>query len=129
MLATYEQYMKHHKQTRTHKFFTVGSILGSLEEVKVNGLIDELLEFKNKHEDKDLVIRLWSDDDSYQSTGEIYNDIGYYDLEPIEEYNTRCRDLYNRYVEFYNRAEQNDKEYEIKQLEERLAELRGDFCK
>jgi|LakMenE18May11ns_1017448.scaffolds.fasta_scaffold9959694_160 hypothetical protein len=126
MLATYDQYMKIHKQTRTHKFFTVGSILGNLEEVKINGLIDELLEFKNKHEDKDLVIRLWSDDDSYNiSTGEIANDIGYYDLEPIDEYNTRCRNLYDNYVRFYNSDSMRDKRNkEIQELEEKLAKLK-----
>lgn len=126
MLATYEQYMKHHKQTRTHKFFTVGSIIGNLEEVKINGLIDELLEFKNKHEDKDLVIRLWLDDDSYNiSTGEIANDIGYYDLEPIEEYNARCKNLYDNYVRFYNSAIKKDKRNkEIQELEEKLAKLK-----
>jgi predicted ribosome quality control (RQC) complex YloA/Tae2 family protein len=129
MLATYEQYMKHHKQTRTTKFIEVGSNSVDMSEVRVDGLVKWLTEFQEKHTGKDLILRTWSDDDSYQSTGEIYNDIGYYDLEPIEEYNTRCRELYNRYVEFYNRTEESDKEKEIKQLEERLAELRGDFCK
>jgi hypothetical protein len=125
MVPSYEQYMKHHKQTRIAKFIEVGSNSVDMSEVRVDALVEWLTEFQQKHTGKDLILRTWSDDDSYQSTGEIFNDIGYYDLEPIEEYNNRCGELYKRYVEFYNRSQESDREKEIKQLEQRLAELRG----
>jgi len=126
-MVNYEQYMKIHKQTRITKFIELGSNSVDMSEVRVDGLVKWLTEFQEKHTGKDLILRTWSDDDSYQSTGKIYNDIGYYSLEPIDEYNSRCRDLYDRYVQFYNSSIERDKRnLEIKELEERLAVLKSE---
>jgi hypothetical protein len=128
-LVSFQEYMKQHPQTRGSQFIEVGSLGVSIEEINVSVLLSLLKTHQKTNEGKELILRCWSNDDHYAATGEIHNDIGYYQQEPIEEYTKRCKEMYNRYVEFFNYVADEDKrdiDKEIKELEERLAMLKGD---
>ena len=122
-MKTLEQYASIY--SRKSIFHKVSAIAESLDEMEVDYLISELQDIQAGHENYDLVLRAVDEDDERG-----YFVVGYYELEPIEQFESRIKTSYENYV--YIETQQIKKQLppaerkalEIKELEERLAQLK-----
>lgn len=119
-VINYQQYNRLKRFTKLARFIQVEDI-GLFDSCTVTGLIDELLKMKIQNIGKKLILNTRVE---YDDTVVAY--VGYYEEESDEEFETRKRKAYDNYVEFFNSTTEREKRFEeIRQLEERIEELRS----
>ena len=119
-VINYQQYNKQKRFTKQTRFIAVEDI-GLFDSCTVTGLIDELLKMKIQNIGKKLILNTRVE---YDDTVVAY--VGYYEEESDEEFETRKHKAYDNYVEFFNSNTEREKRFEeIRQLEERIEELRS----
>lgn len=119
-VINYQQYNKQKRFTKQTRFIEVEDI-GLFDSCTVTGLIDELLKMKIQNIGKKLILNTRVE---YDDTVVAY--VGYYEEESDEEFETRKRKAYDNYVKFFNSTTEGEKRFEeIRQLEERIEELRS----
>lgn len=123
-MKTFEEYALTY--TRQTVFYKVTDLSETLDEIDVSYLIDELQTIQAENIGHELVLRTDTDYDN-----SIVNvAVGYYDQEPIQEFETRLKRAYDTYVygetvrmkRMMTPAER--KAFEIKELEDKLAKLK-----
>ena len=119
-VINYQQYNRLKRFTKLARFIEVEGI-GLFDSCTVTGLIDELLKMKIQNIGKKLILN------TRVEYGDIVMaDVGYYEQESDEEFETRKRQAYDNYVEFFNSTTKKEQIFEeIRQLEERIEELRS----
>lgn len=119
-VINYQQYNRLKRFTKLARFIEVEDI-GLFDSCTVTGLIDELLKMKIQNIGKKLILN------TRVEYGDIVMaDVGYYEQESDEEFETRKRQAYDNYVKFFNSNTEREKRFEeIRQLEERIEELRS----
>ena len=116
----YQQFIKQKRFTKLARFIQVEDI-GLFDSCNVTGLIDVLNRIKARNVDKKLILNTRVE---YDDT--VLADVGYYEQESDEEFETRKRQAYDNYVEFFNRTTKKEQIFEeIRELEYRIEELRS----
>jgi uncharacterized Ntn-hydrolase superfamily protein len=122
--------LEEHALTHTRKtlFYTIDDhdLSETFDELEVDYLISELQTIQEQHKEHKLVLRTDTVDDS----NTVMVTVGYYDLEPMQQFETRVKSSYDTYV--YCETSRlkarmtpaERKAFEIKELEERLAQLK-----
>ena len=123
-MKTFEEYALTY--TRPTLYYTVTDLSETLDEVEVDYLIAELQTIQSENIGHTLVLRTETD---YTIT------VGYYDQEPMKEFETRLKRAYKNYV--YGETQtmkakmthEELKAFEIKELEDELALLKDKLAK
>lgn len=119
-MKTFEEYAS--TFTRKTLFYVVGKpyefLTVDTEEVDVDCLIGVLQAIQTQHKERNLIL---STDDGM---------VGYYDQEPMKEFETRLKRAYENYVYGETQTmkakmtQEELKAFEIKELEDKLAKLK-----
>ena len=118
-VINYQQYNKLKPITKIARFIEVEDI-GLFDSCNVTGLIDVLNRIKARNVDKKLILNTRVEYDV------VMANVGYYEEESDEEFETRKRQAYDNYVEFFNRTTKKEQIFEeIRELEDRIEELRS----
>ncbi len=120
-VINYQQYNRLKRFTKLERFIQVEDI-GLFDSCNVTRLIDVLNRIQERNVDKKLILntRVVYDDT-------VLVDVGYYEQESDEEFETRKRKAYDNYVKFFNSNTEREKRFEeIRQLEEQIAKLKAE---
>ena len=121
-MKTFEEYAL--TFTRTTLFYVVGKPYELLsedteeEEVDVDCLIGALQSIQTQHKERNLILNTYD------------GMVGYYDQEPMKEFETRLKRAYENYVYGETQTmkakmtQEELKAFEIKELEDKLAKLK-----
>lgn len=119
-VINYQQYNKLKPITKIARFIEVEDI-GLFDSCNVTGLIAVFNQIQERNVGKKLILNTRVEYDDI-----VMANIGYYEQESDEEFETRKRQAYDNYVEFFNRTTKKEQIFEeIRELEERIEELRS----
>lgn len=119
-VINYQQYNKIKPITKISRFIEIEDI-GLFDSCNVTGLIGVLNQIQARNVDKKLILNTRVEYDDI-----VMANVGYYEQESDEEFETRKRQAYDNYVEFFNRTTKKERIFEeIRELEERIEELKS----
>ena len=119
-VINYQQYNKIKPITKISRFIEIEDI-GLFDSCNVTGLIGILNQIQARNVDKKLILNTRVEYDDI-----VMANVGYYEQESDEEFETRKRQAYDDFVKFFNSITEREKRFkEIRQLEERLEELKS----